>query len=433
MASTHRDDGLDATAAPQGDPLPPALLVADALLEIAVRPHVAGLTVEPAGDGSYELAAEGTDGSTVGSGALPAEHADAVIARLALLARIDLATRGERARRLPVRVSDAQVELLVIVNTRRRGLALELRRLRYQGDGPRRPRTLPEDWRPPAQIGGYRIEAQLGRGGMGVVFRAEHVRLGKRFALKIFPRKDASSEEHLARFVNEARAAGRTQHPGIVSVTDCGTTADGLPYLVMELVEWPTLASLLKRGPLEPARAFEIARHIADPLHAVHEQGIVHRDLKPANVFVGPNDAVKICDFGTAKLLEGPAALLSDTQRGVYYGTPHYMAPERACGVPSDRRADVYGLGCVLFEMLTGSVPYLGQSAFETLVSHASAPIPTASSPFRALPPVVQKTLARALAKRPADRYQTAGELASDLERCALALWRKGWRAWLPT
>jgi serine/threonine-protein kinase len=422
-------------AAPEAgrDRMPSPVEIADALFEVAARREVRAVTIEPGADGPYDVLVDGNEAATLPRGALPAEWADAVIARVALLARIDLAAPGESVRRLPVRLGETEVELLAIVNTRRRGLALELRRLAYQrGGAALRAAATPGDWRPPERVGPYRLEQALGRGGMGIVFRAEHVGLGKRFAIKILARNEGSSEEHVARFANEARTAGRLRHPGVVSVTDCGTMHDGVPYIVMELVEWPTLATLLKGGPLEPARAFAIAKNIAEPLHAVHEQGIVHRDLKPGNVFVGPEDAVKICDFGTAKLMSPPSLGLGDTQRGVYYGTPLYMSPEYACGTSTDRRADIYGLGCVLYEMLTGGVPFDGEGAFEVLIKHASSPIPVAASPFGPLPALAQKVIARALAKRPADRYETAAELMTDLERCAGALWRKGWRAWLP-
>jgi serine/threonine protein kinase len=340
---------------------------------------------------------------------------------------------GERVGRVALTIGDRLEEVTVNVTSRLQGLSAEVRRVPSPGPRAREAQAPARGALGPGRrIGHYRVLAEIGRGAVGVVYRAEHVSLQKAVALKILRPELAGDPGKVARFLNEARASSRVQQPGLVATTDFGTTADGLTYLVMELVESPTLAELLARGPLSPERAVAIARSLAEALEAPHEAGIVHRDLKPANIFVGPMDRAKIADFGSAKLTTPVPDLNSDTLRGVWCGTPLYMSPEHGGGVSTDRRSDLYALGCIFFEMLTGRVPYDGSTAVELVIKHARERIPRAEVPTGRLPLIFQKTLQRALAKDPRDRYQNARAFLADLDRCEVALERKGWRAWLP-
>jgi serine/threonine-protein kinase len=355
---------------------------------------------------------------------LSAALGDAVAARLAILVDLDVSELHDEIRRLRLRSGSHEVELLVSVRSTDLGLAAEVRRLsRGQGkatDGP------------VSRLGVYRVLGELGRGGMGLVYRALHEPLGREVAIKVLFAELANETEVAARFVREARAASRARHPGIVEVYDFGALPDGRAFLVMELIEAPTLQSVLSGGALAPGRALELARQIAEALGVAHAAGVVHRDLKPANVFVTSGDRVKLADFGAAKLMG--VATPADTQEGgSIMGTPHYMSPEHARGLPTDRRTDLYALGCVLFEMLSGRVPFDGQTPMDVLTGQVIAPVPTVESPHGPLPEPVRRVVERALAKRAEERYQTAEEMAVDLDRAETSLERSGWRRWLPT
>ena len=368
---------------------------------------------------------------------------DAVIARIALLAQLDVASPEQQLGTLRVRAGTIDGEFLVIVRMTSDGLAAEIRRMAGSDSAGA---STPAMGSPPAgrdsatvsgiRVGVYRIHREVGRGGMGVVYRAEHEALGKPVAIKVLYADMARDPETAARFVREARAASRARHPGIVDVTDFGTLPDGRAFLVMELIEGVTLDSVLNAGALPAQRAVGIARQIAAALEAAHAAGVVHRDLKPANVFVAGDDQIKIVDFGAAKVVQGatPAGPLrpSDTQKGSVLGTPHYMSPEHARGLMTDRRTDVYALGCVLYEMLSGAVPYDGENAVDVLTKHITAPVPPVDSPHGPVPEILERTVARAMAKRVEERYQTAREMLGDLDRAQAALARSGWRKWLP-
>jgi serine/threonine-protein kinase len=286
----------------------------------------------------------------------------------------------------------------------------------------------------PERVGMYRIVKEIGRGGMGVVYRAEHVALERPVALKVLAPEAASNAALASQFLVEARAACRARHPGIVDVTDFGHLADGRPYLVMELVEAPTLASELRReGAFAPARAVALARRIASALEAASRQGVVHRDLTPSNVFVLEGDKVKIGDFGLARIVDAsraPAAA-DPTEGGNVMGTATYMSPEQARGEPGDSRSDIYALGCILFKMLTGQAPFSG-SELEILAQHATTPFPPMVGPDGAIPESVERIVLRATAKRPEERYQSLSELTAELTRVARMLSRDDWRRWLP-
>jgi serine/threonine protein kinase len=197
-------------------------------------------------------------------------------------------------------------------------------------------------------------------------------------------------------------------------------------------VEDPTLSELLRHGPLMPRRAVAIALSIAEALAAVASHGVVHRDLKPANIFVGTDDSCKLVDFGIAYIARSAGASTTNGRMPLVSGTPAYMSPEQSLGDPTDARADVYSLGCVLFEMLSGKAPFTGSSPMAVIEHHCSTPVPEVESPLAPVPDNVRRIVARALAKRAAERFQTADEMAAELRRAGELMDRSGWRRWLP-
>jgi serine/threonine-protein kinase len=271
------------------------------------------------------------------------------------------------------------------------------------------------------QIGNYRIVRQLGAGGMGVVYEAEHPLLGKRVALKVIHRELAQNHEVVTRFFNEARAVNQAGHVHVVDVADFGQTTDGEYFLVMEMLVGRSLADVLERERmLPPARALHIAAQIADGLAAVHDAGIVHRDLKPDNVFLVERaddvDFVKIVDFGLAKLLQVGAAGGGITKQGVVLGTPEYMSPEQAESRPTvDARSDVWSLGILLYQMTTGLLPFVGGGMGEVLVKVVSRVAAPPSTVDPDLPPAIEQIILRCLQKRPEDRFADMRELRAAL------------------
>jgi eukaryotic-like serine/threonine-protein kinase len=277
-----------------------------------------------------------------------------------------------------------------------------------------------------SRLGPYEIVALLGAGGMGEVYRARDPRLGREVAVKVLPRAWAGDPERQQRFEAEARAAGAINHPNIVTLHDVGV-ANGSPYLVTEILEGETLRSVIGRGPSAPGRAVEIVIQTAQGLAAAHAKGIVHRDLKPENLQVLPDGRVKILDFGIAKLTRTEANSLAETTpvfasmtaTGTIMGTVSYMAPEQLRDLPVDHRADLFALGAIFQELLTGSQPFTG----ETAADRVSAILMTEPPP---LPPGIERamsglgaTIAKLLAKRPEGRFDSAKDLAFTLELLA--------------
>ncbi len=271
----------------------------------------------------------------------------------------------------------------------------------------------------------YRLIEQVGEGGMGAVYRGEHVSLRKRVAVKFLHPELSRITDVIARFEREAIAAANLEHPNVVAAHDFGKTDDGQFFLVMEYVEGPSIRSVLDSGGrLEPERALKIARHIAAALHRAHAMGIVHRDLKPDNVVLvereGDADFAKVLDFGIAKVgsatLGGAAKPL--TQAGMVFGTPDYMAPEQALGATVDARADQYAFGVMVFEMFTGKRPFESDDVMVLLSKHMTAPPPTASSIVGpgVLPDEVDGILARMLAKSANDRFPAVSDAMHALD-----------------
>jgi len=270
----------------------------------------------------------------------------------------------------------------------------------------------------------YRIEELIGEGGMGKVYLAEHVEIGKRVAVKVLHPSYSRLPDLVERFRREARAASKIGHPHIVDVTDSGTTEDGAVYFVMEYLEGVELGSVIEReGALDPARAIKIASEICRALAAAHAQNIIHRDLKPENIFLinrdGAADFVKVLDFGIAKTTEAEQARERKlTSPGMAMGTPEYMSPEQAAGRAADARCDVYALGAILYEMLTGVPPYQGDNFMEILTKKATVdPVPpvvlkpTVPDPINAL-------VMAAMARNPEDRPQSMEGLEYELTKC---------------
>jgi serine/threonine protein kinase len=270
------------------------------------------------------------------------------------------------------------------------------------------------------RLGPYLLEEVLGRGGAATVYRAHQASLGRDVAIKVL-RRDADPQ-FAARFARESRAIAGLQHPNILPVYDFGE--DGaLQYLVMRYVPGGrTLRDELLAGPLEPVPALRVMERLLDALGFAHARGIVHRDIKPGNVLLPAPDWPLLADFGIARLGAETSQL---TLAGQAIGTPDYMSPEQASGRPVDPRSDLYSAGVVLFEMLTGSVPFRGESALAVAVQHIGQPPPAPRLLNPALPESVEPLLTRALAKSPDERYQTAAELASALARLAEQLERR--------
>jgi serine/threonine protein kinase len=272
--------------------------------------------------------------------------------------------------------------------------------------------------------GRYRVRALIGEGGMGRVYEAEHVEIGRRVAVKILNPVYTRTPDVVARFRREARAASKIGHPNIVDVTDSGTTADGSVYFVMEYLEGVELAAVISReGALDISRALHVGSQICRALAAAHSAGIIHRDLKPENVFLivreGTADFVKVLDFGIAKSAEIEEARTEKlTHPGMAMGTPEYMAPEQAAGRPADARSDVYAVGAILYEMVTGVPPYDGENFMEILTKKATSEPPPPRTLRPSLSESIEAVIMRAMARDPAARPASMEALEYELTKC---------------
>ena len=269
-------------------------------------------------------------------------------------------------------------------------------------------------------LGPYRIAGLLGEGGMGAVYRARDTRLGRDVAVKVLTNLTTHDREKLLRFEQEARATGMLNHPNLLTIFDVGNAGD-TPYVVSELLEGETLRDRVKRGPISPRRAAELALGIAHGLAAAHEKGIVHRDLKPENIFGTRDGRVKILDFGIAKLSptgsgDGPIFPTSHTEPGMVMGTVGYMSPEQVRGEDVDPRSDIFALGAILYEMLTGKRAFQKNTAIETLNSILNDDPPELSSLVANLPTQLERLVNRCLEKDRSQRFQSARDLSFNLE-----------------
>jgi serine/threonine protein kinase len=260
------------------------------------------------------------------------------------------------------------------------------------------------------QLGQYEIASEIGRGGMAVVYKAWQAALGRSVAIKVLPRHFAFDQEFVARFQREAMSAAQLNHPNIVTIHDVGQVED-THFIVMEYLEGQSLFDMLKAsGPMPLERVSHIVRQVASALDYAHQRGVVHRDIKPANIIVRPDGHATLTDFGIAKAVAGTSL----TQTGTMVGTPQYMAPEQVQGATVDRRADVYALGIVCYEMLAGAPPFTGDTA-AVLYAQAHRSPPPLRQRLPGLPDHVEGALDRALTKDPAMRFASAGELADAL------------------
>ena len=277
----------------------------------------------------------------------------------------------------------------------------------------------------PGQLIGerYRVEQLLGTGGMGSVYLATHVDIRKKVAIKVLRPELVDTADIFKRFRQEAKAASKIGHANIVNVSDFGQLPGGAPYFVMEYLQGSDLGSMLRReGAMQWQRAFMVANQICSALHAAHEAGIIHRDVKPENFFIvsgeqvesivgsggkAPADMVKVLDFGIAKLTGNDQSFV--TRTGVFIGTPEYMSPEQAEGLDLDGRVDIYGVGVMLYQLVTGRVPFKGVDEFDILNKHCTVPAepPSKARPEGQIPPRADAVILRALAKKRDERFQT--------------------------
>lgn len=311
----------------------------------------------------------------------------------------------------------------------------------------------------PENLKHYHIEEQLGQGGMGVVYKARDLRLGRPVAIKVLKKELTGDLERKRRFLQEARSASAVSHPAIAQVYDVDDADDTL-FIVLEYVEGQTVRQLIVKRELDLLGTIEIAIQVAEGLGSAHGAGIVHRDVKSENIMVTVDGHVKILDFGLAKLLE-PSGKVYDsgleisaletmvrTQAGTVLGTVAYMSPEQARGKTVDHRSDIFSMGIVLYEMATGELPFKGASLLDTMHSIAFDEAQPVTLMRRNLPSDLQQILAQCLRKSPRDRYQEASDLADDLKKLkravesgpqpltlagqikSIALWRDGskWR-----
>jgi len=271
------------------------------------------------------------------------------------------------------------------------------------------------------QIAGYQIEARVGRGGMGEVFRAVQLNLGRRVALKVLAPDLAADDRFRRRFLRESRIAASIDHPSVIPIYETGEDG-GLLYIAMRYVDGPDLAAVLRReGRLEPSRALAIMTQVAGALDAAHERGLVHRDVKPANMLLAPGPAgtpshCYLCDFGLIKQIDSEQVASALTITDQFVGTIPYVAPEQIEGKAVDGRTDVYSLGCVLFQCLTGSAPFEGTNDVEVVFAHLGKPPPSLSERSPGLPASVDEVIARAMAKSKEDRWPTCTALVAALD-----------------
>jgi len=295
-----------------------------------------------------------------------------------------------------------------------------------------------------SKIGKYELKEQLGLGGMSVVYKAHDLALDRFVALKLLLPRSGDRPIDSMRFQQEAKAASRLEHPNIVKVHDFNVTEDGAPYLVMSYLDGLSLSDLIKKeGGLEPGRWLSIMIQACDALTCAHENKVVHRDIKPSNFVLcheKGNEVLKLVDFGIAKIESNDDQSLTKT--GEVFGSPLYMSPEQCSGSKVDSRSDVYSLGCVMYEALTGKPPLSGDNALATIVKHLQETPKPLSDVCRKVPHIdsIDRIVMKCLEKKPEDRYPDTSSLRKELERVFLGLkvtghifrkWRNGRCRWM--
>lgn len=265
--------------------------------------------------------------------------------------------------------------------------------------------------------GNYQVVKRIGEGGMSVVYRAKHMHLNKEVAIKFLHGHLVASRTNRERFKQEAQAVSKLDHPGVVRIHDFGITEDNRPYIVMDLLLGRSLSDLIRKEPLPPARAVNIFIAIADALAYTHKRGIIHRDLKPSNIVILDNDEVRILDFGIAKLLphEGSDGIAL-TQTGEVFGSPLFMSPEQCKGDKLDNRSDIYSMGCLMYQTLTGKPPINGENMLEILYRHMNEMPRSMKDAPQVVPSKLEAIVFKALAKDPRDRFQSMEAMKETLE-----------------
>jgi len=272
----------------------------------------------------------------------------------------------------------------------------------------------------------YEILAEIGHGGMGTVYKARHKQLGNYVAIKVInpnllDGKSETRENAQKRFVNESKAVSQLQHENVIALKDFGVTDEGAPFMVMEYADGETLEAMVKNGPMEYKSVLKIMRGVCDGLEHAHALGLVHRDIKSSNIIVcksaAGREVPKVLDFGIARITGDDGKTQGLTSTGEVFGSPFSIAPEQSLSSKVDRRADLYSLGCVMFECITGKPPYSGDTSMHTIMMHLNSPIPSASAVLgKPLPADLESILNRCLQKDPKNRYQSAAELKADID-----------------
>jgi serine/threonine protein kinase len=402
--------------------------LADVVLAAAVRSQTDTVYLEPANEETYTFSFERA-GQTITTVQVEALSGAATVARLAYIANLDLAATSATSAVTKVRSGDREADVVITLRPMR-GLRAEVVVMPQRGT---RARTAP-----PVSIGGigdvignYRIVEPLGEGGMGTVYRVDHVALGRSYALKVLRsrvfEKDPTAGQ---RFLREARAAARVRHPNIGDVFDFGHLADGRPYFVMELLEGESLADRVAREALQAPDVVTIARQLAAALATVHDHGVVHADVTPSNALIISDEPlhVKLIDFGLAAIA-GEA--FNEQESDFVLGTPSYISPEQLRGLAATDRSDQYGLGAVLYELVTGRPPYIHKDLRELCMMHIQAPIPPVESPHGPLPAKLADVITTCLQKSPQQRFPGMRAMLAALDEIDRVAQQRGWRKWL--